>query len=75
MIGRVRTQDEGSGVSYEADLEDVIKRHVKNAVIAFVAKMNIDNNAEFCEKNIDLLAMTEEVGVDILNGTDSSDKL
>jgi hypothetical protein len=37
--------------------------------------MNIDNNAEFSEKNIDLLAMPEEVGVDILNGTDSSDKI
>ena len=43
-------------MSYEADLEDVIKRHVKNAVIAFVAKMNIDNNAEFSEKDIVLIS-------------------
>lgn len=75
LIGRVRTQDEGSGASYDADLRAVVSRHVKNAVIAFVAKMNIDNTAEFSEKNIDLLAMTEEVGADILDGTDSSDKI
>jgi hypothetical protein len=37
--------------------------------------MNIDNNAEFSEEDIDLLAMSEEIGADILNGTDSSDKI
>jgi hypothetical protein len=31
LIGRVRTQDEQSGASYDADLQDVISRHVKNA--------------------------------------------
>ena len=75
LIGRVTTQDEQSGASYDADLQDVINRHVKAVVIAFVAKMNIENNAEFSEKDIDLLAMTEEVGDEFLQGTDSSDKI
>jgi hypothetical protein len=43
LIGRVRTQDEGSGASYDADLPDVISRHVKNTVIAFVARNFIQN--------------------------------
>jgi hypothetical protein len=60
LIGWVRTHDKQWGVSYDADLQDVISRHVhvNNAVIAFVEKMNIDNNAKFSEKD-----MTSEIWI------------